>query len=427
MKNIPKISILVPIYNVEKYLDECLASIVHQTLKDIEIICINDGSTDSSLEIIQKYMQNDPRIKLIDKPNSGYGDSMNQGLSTARGEYVGIIESDDIAKRKMFKSLYNLAKKNNFPDIIKSNYFEYFDLTNELRFKQNIPKNLCEKYFKPLKKTKIFESAPSIWSAIYKNKFLKRFNINFLSTSGASYQDTSFNFKALYFASSMYCTSEAFLKYRQDNINSSVNNKEKVFYVCDEFNEIEKTIKKDFKIKPIVVKMKFSSYWWNYNRLAEEYRDIFLTKFKDELIKDKLYIKQKLFTKEIYILLTKLLNSKSSFKEEVQHRKNKHLNSKAKKIISKMNLEKNKKFILYGFNDIAKFIAEKKLFEISLIIDRKSLAEDLNGIKIKGINNIDMSKHKKNIFVITAINPIFIKEIKKTILNISPDTQIISL
>ena len=76
----PKLSILVPIYNVEKYLSQCLESITAQTLQDIEIICINDGSTDGSLDIIKDFAKNDNRIVIINKPNSGYGDSMNQGL-----------------------------------------------------------------------------------------------------------------------------------------------------------------------------------------------------------------------------------------------------------------------------------------------------------------------------------------------------------
>ena len=96
----PKVSLLVPICNVERYLRVCL--------DDIEIICINDGSTDSSPDIIREYMEHDPRVKMIDKANSGYGDSMNRGLEMARGEYVGILESDDF----MFEdSLQKLVAK----------------------------------------------------------------------------------------------------------------------------------------------------------------------------------------------------------------------------------------------------------------------------------------------------------------------------
>ena len=86
----PRVSLLVPIYNVEKYLRECLDSARNQTLQDIEVICINDGSKDSSRTIIQEYLDADERFRVIDKENSGYGVSMNMGLEAARGDYVGI-------------------------------------------------------------------------------------------------------------------------------------------------------------------------------------------------------------------------------------------------------------------------------------------------------------------------------------------------
>ena len=107
--NFPKISIIVPIYNTNKYLNECLISLQNQTLKDIEIICVNDGSTDNSLDIIMEYI-NDNRFIIINKNNSGYGDSMNQGLNFANGEYIGIVESDDFVDIEMFKSLYRILK-----------------------------------------------------------------------------------------------------------------------------------------------------------------------------------------------------------------------------------------------------------------------------------------------------------------------------
>ena len=127
----PKLSILVPIYNVEKYLDECLSSLAKQTLKDIEIVCINDGSTDESLKIIQKYAKKYPNFAVINKRNSGYGDSMNRGLEKATGEYIGIVESDDFIELNAFKELYNLAKKTS-ADIVKANYFYHTDNSDEV-------------------------------------------------------------------------------------------------------------------------------------------------------------------------------------------------------------------------------------------------------------------------------------------------------
>ena len=117
----PKVSIVVPIYNVEKYLRKCLESIENQTLEDIEVICVNDGSKDRSKEIVNEFVNRDPRFILIDKPNTGYGNSMNVGFERATGEYIGIVESDDYADSDMFETLYHEAHANHL-DVLKSGY-----------------------------------------------------------------------------------------------------------------------------------------------------------------------------------------------------------------------------------------------------------------------------------------------------------------
>ena len=190
-----KVSVLVPIYNVEDYLPECLDSLVNQTLKEIEIICINDGSTDSSPEIIKSYMKKDKRVKIIDKKNSGYGDSMNQGLKKATGEYVGIVESDDFIELDGFEKLYGIAKKNDV-EVVKSNFYEYFTEKHKDGGKSDmfLP-NEVNKVIDPREHRHVFYEQPSIWSAIYRNDFLKKNDIAFLPSPGASYQDAGFNFK----------------------------------------------------------------------------------------------------------------------------------------------------------------------------------------------------------------------------------------
>ena len=110
--NIPKISVIVPVYNVEKYLSECLDSIINQTLKDIEVICVNDGSTDSSLSILQDYASKDDRIKIIDKKNEGLGYTRKVGLDNAIGDYILFCDSDDkYISDDVFEKLYNEIKK----------------------------------------------------------------------------------------------------------------------------------------------------------------------------------------------------------------------------------------------------------------------------------------------------------------------------
>ena len=415
----PLVSVLIPIFNVEKYLHECLNSIINQTLKKIEIICINDGSTDNSLEIIKSYMKSDHRIKLINKKNSGYGDSMNQGLKLATWKYIGIVESDDIADLKMFEELYSLAIKNSFPDIIKSNYFSYWSTDKRRYYEESLPRKLTNKVFKPLKLTCIFKAGPCIWSAIYKNSFLKTHNIQFNPTPGASYQDTSFNFKTLYYAETMFCTRKAFINYRQDNINSSVNNKEKIYCICDEYKVIENCLKSNDKIKPLLLYIKFKSYIWNFNRLEESFQDIFLDTFISEFIKEKSSINFDLFKKENKILLLSILSSdKELFKKELHIQKNIHVNTYISYFTEKIKKENNSNIIIYGFNNIAKDLIEKFHTKVITIIDRKNNLNNYRDIPI--INFEQLNTYDNELFIITTINNIFIKEIRNNILGKFP-------
>lgn len=107
-----KVSIIIPVYNVKKYLRRCLDSVVEQTLTDIEIICVNDGSTDGSDEILKEYAENDNRIKVINQVNSGMSEARNAGVRKATGEFIGYLDSDDFVEKDYYEKLYNVAKTN---------------------------------------------------------------------------------------------------------------------------------------------------------------------------------------------------------------------------------------------------------------------------------------------------------------------------
>ena len=107
-----KVSIIVPVYNVEKYLRKCLDSLVNQTLKDIEIICINDGSTDDSLNILQEYAREHHNVVVIDQENQGVSIARNNGINKAQGDYIGFVDPDDWVEPDMFKILYEKAEEN---------------------------------------------------------------------------------------------------------------------------------------------------------------------------------------------------------------------------------------------------------------------------------------------------------------------------
>lgn len=192
----PKVSVIVPIYKVEKYLHECVDSILDQTLKDIEIILIDDGSPDGCGKIIDEYEKTDKRVRAVHQKNSGYSKTVNKGIRLAKGEYVGIIESDDFIEPDMYETLYKNAKKNK-TDVTKGDFYIYNSKLSSER--QNIvytnPSGIDlrlapDRVFKAVEWPKIIGFHASIWSSIYRAKFVKKIKIP--ETAGASYQDFPF-------------------------------------------------------------------------------------------------------------------------------------------------------------------------------------------------------------------------------------------
>jgi len=292
-----KVSIVVPIYNVEKYLRQCLDSVKKQTLEDIEVICVNDGSKDSSLDIIMEYVNTDPRFKVIDKANSGYGNSMNMGFDMASGEYIGIVESDDYVELDMFEKLYNCAHENDL-DACKTGFYYYFSKPEE----KNVPSPiaspvLCKRVFCPTtdfkslrEQIEFFNIKPTIWSAIYKKDFIRENKIRFNETPGASFQDTSFNFKVWALAKRVKLLEGCYLHYRQDNESSSINSAAKVYCVCDEYAEIERFLAEHPMLRGRldIVKnaLKYNTYMWNYERLAPDLAKEFILVAAEEFKRD---------------------------------------------------------------------------------------------------------------------------------------------
>ncbi len=300
-----KVSVVIPVYNVEKYLRECLDSVVNQTLKDIEIICVNDGSTDSSLDILNEYASKDNRIKIIDKKNTGYGHSMNVSIDNATGEYLGIVEPDDYIELDMYETLYNKAKESDL-DYIKGNYYKYSTIPN-ITNKKFVPfdkTDIYEKVINPNNYIKTFTGGMSIWASIYKIDFLKQNKIRFLETPGASFQDTSFGIKTIFSAQKAMYLRNAFYHYRTDNINSSVKSNSKIFCICDELQELENRYATDKEKMLIINALKIDKYTWNYDRLNQEGKKKFIKTYKKEI--------KKIFSKKLYneeVLLSRIKKS----------------------------------------------------------------------------------------------------------------------
>lgn len=213
-----KISVIIPVYNVEKYIKECLDSVLCSTLEDIEVIIIDDGSKDNCPQIVDDYAQKDSRIIAIHKQNGGYGQACNTGLNKATGEYIAIVEPDDFIDQNMFSDLYNIAIKNNY-DIVKSKYIENYDLKNN-NFKKVLLNDFIEENttFTLKEHPELLQIHPSIWSCIYKREFLNNNNIRFTEAPGAGWTDNPFQVQTLCLAEKIAFINKAYYYWRKCNI-----------------------------------------------------------------------------------------------------------------------------------------------------------------------------------------------------------------
>lgn len=233
------ISVLAPVYNVEKYLKQCLTSIPHNEL-DMEIICINDGSTDDSLAILNDLARDDDRIIVIDKKNEGYGASLNRGINKARGRYVGIVETDDFLDGDMFHALFDLAKKHDYPDVVKSAYLSVNDTNDADKRFCDFKNRICtsQQPFRIEDEPLLLRYHPSIWSAIYRKDFLDTFNIRFKEVEGGGWVDNPFLIDTLCQARGILYTDEAFYCYRENRTGSSTTSLAHFNVPLDRWNDM---------------------------------------------------------------------------------------------------------------------------------------------------------------------------------------------
>ena len=279
----PKVSILVPVYNVERFLPQCLDALCGQTLRDIEIVCINDGATDGSPAILHEYAARDARIRVIDKQNTGYGASLNLGISQARGEYIGIVEPDDFPDKRMFKKLLKAAERTH-ADVAKCNYFNYFDGSDHLV--ENFAGLPYRRAFNPLDYPQVVCSIPSIWTGLYRKTFLEREGISLRETPGAAFQDAGFSLKVWFAARTCALVKKPLLHYRMDNPGSSSKTTDKVFTVCEELADAEAFLRQRPErarvLLPWLAVDKWGKYRWNYERISASEHVAFARRMFDE-------------------------------------------------------------------------------------------------------------------------------------------------
>ena len=220
----PKISVIMPSLNVKEYIKECVDSVLNQTLKDIEVIFIDGGSTDGTLEILKEYVEKDSRTKLLMSNKKSYGHQVNLGLENATGDYISIIETDDFIQRNMFESLYGLTENSNV-DMVKGPFYYYDDsgiepvITIET-IKERLP---LHESFTIDGNEDMLDSHPSIWAGIYRKDFLNENDIHMIEAPGGGWVDNPFFFETICLAKRIIYTNKPYYFYRISNPNSSSN------------------------------------------------------------------------------------------------------------------------------------------------------------------------------------------------------------
>ena len=215
------ISIIIPIYNVEKYLRDCLESVINQTYENIEMILVDDGSPDNCGKICDEYSKRDSRIKVIHKPNGGLSSARNAGLDIANGEYVSFIDSDDVIDKRFIEVLYEMCDENNC-DISQCNFIRFSD---EIKFETN-EKNSIEILSSTAMQNRLFVYTKSAQTVVVCNKLYKKYlfqDIRF--PIGKIHEDEGTTYKVLYFCKSNVAVSDLCLYYYRENANSITGKK----------------------------------------------------------------------------------------------------------------------------------------------------------------------------------------------------------
>jgi len=224
----PKISIIIPVYNAGEYLKQCLDSVLNQTFRDYECICINDGSTDNSLSIIQEYVNKDNRFNIIDKKNEGVSISRNIGIDRSVGEYITFIDSDDwIEKDYLIKIFYSKNSKNDLV-VCGFNVFNHKDNIIDLKYEEGKSNNkvfLIE--YKNIENFLDFiGSYRSVWGKLYRSDIIKKNNIYFFNNISGD-EDYAFNILYIMYIENILFIADKLYVYRKQ-VESLTSNDEQM-------------------------------------------------------------------------------------------------------------------------------------------------------------------------------------------------------
>ena len=285
----PEISVVLPIYNAAAYLPAALDSLLSQSFDDWEAVCVNDGSTDNSLKILQQYAARDRRFRILDGPNGGYGRAMNRGMAAAGGKYIAILEPDDELPRHAYRHLHALAETHG-ADIAKGCVSRFVQQGRRRNYYETtrIPRNLCNRPVCPREEWQCFTLCMNTWTCLYRRSFIERHSIRHQETPGAAYQDNGLFFLSFAHAERLVCTQEVVYYCRRDNAASSVHAIGKRPYAMrDEYayirSKLQNTPELWQQLRPVWLRKRMDNHFFTYSHLAAEDKPAYLADLKAEL------------------------------------------------------------------------------------------------------------------------------------------------
>lgn len=235
----PKVTVIMPSLNVVKYIRSCVESVLTQSLDDMEILVVDAGSSDGTLEVLQEYAALDDRIKLIHSNQRSYGYQLNMGISLAQGEYIGVVETDDFIVPDMYETLYQKAVEEN-ADYVKGTAQAFLESTSGIRVTSRIlcvPDELkMGMLICPRQNPELFVTDRFLWMGIYKSELLKGIQLN--ETKGAAFQDIGFAFQVISSAERAVYLDKDVYYYRQDNVNASSHDDKSFQYLIAEYTYV---------------------------------------------------------------------------------------------------------------------------------------------------------------------------------------------
>lgn len=269
--NEPKVTVIVPVYNAENYIRHCMDSLINQSLQDIEIIAINDGSTDNSLEILREY-ETDERVTVLTQEDLGQGNAVNRGLDMARGKYVAECDADDFARTDMYETLYKAAEQDNC-DVVRCSYVEFFADGSTNLYKM-IPNEYCYEVYKLTDLPHRLKAA-TIWCsvllmpAIARREFLLKEGIRY--REGKIFEDTSLSFKIRTAAERYKFIPDYLYFYNRSNPQSGSATIKDTYSICEQYAEICRWNKeRGLGLERYIASVRFYSYGWNLSRITDD-------------------------------------------------------------------------------------------------------------------------------------------------------------